>query len=315
MRKNIRNLKITRKSPRAMLVLLLAAALVLTLAGCGNGGEGAGGSSGASSVSPGGGEPGGDGDSADSTGLADAGGDSAANAGHPWYYEDRLTVRYEAFAATHPELPEDDIIWMVGVDLDKEPYTQPQEVVDPNDGLVIVSKHFCLPAEYVPTDLVEIGNTQMRTEAAAALTAMITDAYENNLVLWAQSGFRTYGLQVQLYNDYSARDGAAAADTYSARPGFSEHQTGLTMDLNTITDAFGNTREGKWVAEHAHEYGFIVRYTEENAAVTLYKYEPWHIRYIGVEAAQTMYDQGIASFEEYWVKYVKHTSPESGAVG
>jgi len=228
-----------------------------------------------------------------------------------WYYEDELAARYRSFATLHPDIPLADVVWMVYVDLDKEPYTQPQQVENPNDILLLVNKHFVLPESYQPADLVGVGDgrASMRSEPAAALKKMIDDAYTQGLTIWGQSGFRTYSLQVQLYNDYSARDGQAAADTYSARPGHSEHQTGLTMDLNSITDAFGDTAEGKWVAEHCYEYGFIVRYTKENTDVTLYKPEPWHLRYIGPEAAQEMHDLGIESFEEYWVKYVAHTPP------
>ncbi|MDR1816140.1 MAG: M15 family metallopeptidase [Clostridiales Family XIII bacterium] len=245
-------------------------------------------------------------DSGKSGAASDAGDDAAdPEPAYPSYYDPALAARYDAFAQARPDLTEDEVWWMVGCDLDKAPYTDTQAVPDPNSELLLVNKHYYLPDDYVPADLVTIGATQLRQEAAEHLQAMIDAAAAEGLNLWAQSGYRGYGVQVSLYNQYSAADGAEAADTYSARPGYSEHQTGLTCDMNTITDAFGDTAEGRWVAAHAHEYGYIVRYTPENSDVTLYKYEPWHLRYIGTEAAARMHDEGIASFEEYWVKYVK----------
>ena len=97
---------------------------------------------------------------------------------------------------------------------------------------------------------------------------------------------------------YCAEDGRAAADTYSARPGHSEHQTGLAIDLNDVTDNFGNSREGKWVAAHCHEYGFIIRYPKGKQKITGYMYEPWHVRYVGVKLATKIHDSGL-TLEEY----------------
>ncbi|MDR3365125.1 MAG: M15 family metallopeptidase [Clostridiales Family XIII bacterium] len=229
-----------------------------------------------------------------------------------WYYEAARAGRYDAFAAARPELAPGDVVWMVDADLDIPAYTDTHEAPDPDSLHVLVNKHFSLPDDYVPADLVDIGATMMRAEAAGAMQEMIDAAQEEGLTLWSQSGFRSYGIQVSLYNQYSARDGSEAADTYSARPGFSEHQTGLTTDLNTITDAFGDTPEGVWVAQNCWRYGYIVRYTKENTDVTLYKPEPWHMRYIGQGAAAAMRDLGILSFEEYSVKYIEHTPPGVG---
>jgi D-alanyl-D-alanine carboxypeptidase len=230
----------------------------------------------------------------------------------PYYYDGAREGRYAAFAAAHPGTPMDDVYWMVDCDLDIPPYEETHELPDPDDILLLVNKHFYLPEGFAPTDLVEVGRTMMRKEAGAAMQEMIDAAAAEGLNLWSQSGYRSYGVQVSLYRDYSARDGEAAADTYSARPGYSEHQTGLTTDLNTITDAFGDTAEGQWVAANCWEYGYIVRYTKENTDVTLYKPEPWHMRYIGRAAAETMHEEGILSLEEYWVKYVLYHPPGVG---
>ena len=229
-----------------------------------------------------------------------------------WYYNPDNADRYDAFAGLRPELDIEDVVWMVEVDLDKPTYTDVREVPDPDSLTLLVNKHFYLPRDYVPSDLVPIANTMLRKEAADSMRELIAAAAEEGHNLWVQSGVRSYDIQVRLFDQYSARDGVEVAETHSARPGHSEHQTGLTADLNTITDAFGDTPEGKWAAENCWKYGFIVRYTKENTDITQYKPEPWHLRFIGREAAAQVHDLGFPPFEEYWVKYVKNTPPSLG---
>ena len=220
------------------------------------------------------------------------------------FYDESRALRYEAFAAENPDLPFEDVVWRVNVDLDKEPYVDISEARDPGSITVLVNKFFFLPQDYSPDNLVYIGNSMMREEAAEAMNEMIDDAASYGHHLWVQSGYRSYSTQAGLFEQYSARDGVEAAETYSARPGHSEHQTGLVGDFNSITDAFGATPEGKWAADNSWMYGFIVRYTAENTDITHYKPEPWHMRFIGKEDAEKMHDLGILSFEEYWAKYV-----------
>ena len=224
----------------------------------------------------------------------------------PPYFDEGRTERYEVFAALNPELAFDDVVWRVNVDLDREPYEDPSEVKDPSSIQALVTKFFKLPAGYSPSNLVNIDNSMMRAEAAEAMNEMIDMAGSEGHHLWVQSGYRSFSTQAGIHEQYVAADGQAGADRYSARAGHSEHQTGLVADLNTISDAFGDTPEGKWAIDNCWYFGFIVRYTEENRDVTLFKYEPWHMRYIGREAAETMHDLGIQSFEEYWAKYVNH---------
>ena len=121
---------------------------------------------------------------------------------------------------------------------------------------------------------------------------MRDDASDNGLNIWIQSGYRSYGFQKELYDNYVKEDGKEAADTYSARPGHSEHQTGLAFDLNTITDDFQYTNEGIWVNENCYKYGFILRYPKGKEEITGYKYESWHLRYVGVELATKLYNNG-----------------------
>lgn len=225
---------------------------------------------------------------------------------YPHYYEERLADRYEAYSALHPEIPLDDIYWMVGCDLDYAPYENTQVVSDPNSMLVLVNKHYSLPLDYEPTDLVMVSNALMRQEAATMMQEMINGAAADGITLWTRSGYRSSARQSELYTHYTNTSGQEAADTFSARPGFSEHQTGLTADITSLSESFAYTPEGIWLAENCWKYGYIVHYTNENSHITLYQSEPWHVRYIGVEAAQTILEKNLSSFDEYWVKYVKY---------
>ena len=123
-------------------------------------------------------------------------------------------------------------------------------------------------------------------------------AKEEGLTLKIVSGYRSYQKQDKVYHNYAARDGAALADRYSARAGSSEHQTGYAMDINSVRQSFAETKEGKWLAAHCAEYGFILRYPKDKEAETGFMYEPWHVRYLGVELAQKITDSGLC-LEEY----------------
>ncbi len=157
------------------------------------------------------------------------------------------------------------------------------------DGILIVNKTYPLPRSYAPG---------ADPEATNMLWTMFADAKKEGHDLWVGSGYRSYIDQNIIYNNYVARDGKAAADTYSARPGHSEHQSGLAFDLNHIAHNFAYLPEGIWVAENCHKYGFIVRYPKDKQHITGYIYEPWHIRYIGVEKATAVYESGLC-LEEF----------------
>lgn len=159
------------------------------------------------------------------------------------------------------------------------------------NGILIVNKTYPLPESYNPGDLT--------TETMDAFKKMQADAWsDKQLNLWIQSGFRSYSLQESLYTRYVNRDGREAADTYSARPGHSEHQSGLAFDINIIDDSFDGTPEAVWVAENCYKYGFVIRYPKGKEDKTGYKYEPWHLRYLGVDFATELYNSGLC-LEEY----------------
>lgn len=180
---------------------------------------------------------------------------------------------------------------------------------DPTSMIFIANKKRSVSSSYVPSDLVNpnvsgSGSRMMRQEAARALEKMFAAASSNGLYLYASSGYRSYSTQSYLYNNYVSFDGVANADRYSARPGYSEHQLGLAMDITNgggLSDYFGNTKEGKWLKENAHKYGFILRYTSTKENITGYKYEPWHFRYVGIDYATAIYSEGSEmTMEEYF---------------
>ncbi len=157
------------------------------------------------------------------------------------------------------------------------------------DGILIANKTYALPPDY---------NPGVDPSAQAAFDKMQAAAYDEGLNIYISSGFRSYDYQAGLYERYVQRSGKEEADRYSARPGHSEHQTGLAFDLNTIDMTFADTDEYQWVKKHCAEYGFIIRYPEDGEEVTGYMYEPWHLRYLGKETAEKVYDSGL-TLEEY----------------
>lgn len=136
---------------------------------------------------------------------------------------------------------------------------------------------------------------------------MFAAAAADGVILNLQSGYRSYNLQTSVYNRWVAQKGQAVADTESARPGHSEHQTGLAADVGGVTrpacnveQCFADTSEGKWVAAHAHEYGFVIRYSLGQDGVTGYTYEPWHLRYVGPELARQVQAEGAKTLEAFF---------------
>ncbi|MCQ2406951.1 MAG: D-alanyl-D-alanine carboxypeptidase family protein [Oscillospiraceae bacterium] len=159
------------------------------------------------------------------------------------------------------------------------------------DGIMIVNKTYSLPASYDPGAL---------TPDADQAFAMLQKAAKiDGLTMNCVSGYRSYQAQDTLYHNYIARDGQAAADRFSARPGHSEHQTGLCLDVNYAGDAFHDTPEAKWLEENSWKYGFIIRYPKGKEDITGFKYESWHIRYVGTDYAKLIYESGLC-LEEYF---------------
>ncbi|MBD2844549.1 D-alanyl-D-alanine carboxypeptidase family protein [Paenibacillus sp. IB182496] len=190
-----------------------------------------------------------------------------------------------------------------------------EAIAEPSAPDALINKHNKLPADYAPDDLVYpdvpfifgeyIDKRMLRKDAAAALERMFAAAKDDGVALAGVSGYRSYARQQELFDAYVERDGEAAARTYSAEPGTSEHQSGLAMDISgtdgacAASSCFAGTPEAEWIAEHADAYGFIVRYGEDEQAITGYKYEPWHVRYVGESIAAEVAERGI-TLEEYY---------------
>ncbi|XPP26111.1 MAG: M15 family metallopeptidase [Leucobacter sp.] len=183
---------------------------------------------------------------------------------------------------------------------------------DPMSIWVVSNKRRPLnPIDAVPGDLsMPVGvenefSQPLREPAARAVEALVAEAYAAGHTVRIISAYRDYGTQSVLYNGYIARDGQAAADTYSARPGHSEHQTGLAVDFDDfgscyLNPCFGETPAGAWLAEHAAAYGFIVRYPAGMEHITGFMPEPWHFRYVGPELATEMKRTGTTTLEEFF---------------
>lgn len=220
--------------------------------------------------------------------------------------------RYLEYYKDHSSLSAKEIITRVNSNLDYAFYTNTMPTDTSKGFLMIVNKYYYLSEDYSSDSLVNVsssyGSGQLDSTVYNAFIEMYNAANKENLHLMVASPYRSYKRQYTLYHNYAAEDGYTLADTYSARPGFSEHQTGLAIDIGARDtygiELFGNTDEFKWIKDNAHLYGFILRYPKGKEYITGYKYEPWHYRYVGVEAAKYIYENNI-TFEEYYEYFVK----------
>lgn len=186
------------------------------------------------------------------------------------------------------------------------------------DKLMLVNKTNHIGADFVPTDLVRAAycasnrsesGQYLTREACDAFNKLAADAAEVGYEIVVTTAYRSYNFQSYLYNTYVQNDGQAAADRYSARPGTSEHQSGLAADVSSpsvnysLTQNYINTAEGRWLADNCYKYGFIIRFPDGDEGITGYMYEPWHIRYVGQETARVIYALDI-TLEEYIEQYV-----------
>lgn len=186
-------------------------------------------------------------------------------------------------------------------------------VADPSSIFIVASKLSKLPDGYEPDDLTEpdipfyfeeyMEKRNLREVAAHALEDLVNGALEEDIHILGASGYRSYERQESIYANNVSNRGQEATDKISSRPGHSEHQTGLAMDVTTasvnysLQESLGDQPEGQWLAEHAHEYGFIIRYPEGKSSITGYSYEPWHLRYVGIDTATFLYENNL-TYEE-----------------
>ena len=221
--------------------------------------------------------------------------------------------RYVLYKEKHPEMPNKQVIKDVNMNLDKEFYKDPTPAKNLNKETILVNKYYYLEKNYVPNNLETIStrfalsNMKLVKEAKEAFEEMASAAKKENLNIIAMSTYRSYDYQVNLYNKYVRTDGKEAADTYSGRPGHSEHQTGLAVDVyngKVNYTSFEKTKEFIWMSNNASDYGFILRFPKDKEAETGYTYESWHYRYVGKDIAKYIKEHDI-SFEEYYATIIK----------
>lgn len=233
-----------------------------------------------------------------------------------YFAENENYERYEAYSKIYPDMEDEEVVWRVNSNLDQ--YFYDSEYVNradknTNDPLLI-NKFNRVADDFEPNKLVNIEETYQSTkETSKAYKKMKADMKKLDMNIYVVSAYRSVAYQKNLYNNYLKTDSRDDVDTYSARPGYSEHHTGRALDISHVKgniNAFEGSEEADWVYENCHKYGFIVRYKENQTDVTGYIYEPWHITYVGTEISETMYKEKIETLEEYVERYINHNNPK-----
>ena len=222
--------------------------------------------------------------------------------------------RYLKYKEEHPDINDTEIVSLINVNRDYDYYTNIQKTNTEQGNQMLVNKYYALDKDFVFDDLVDVsiqhcyGKQKMRKEVYDQFKKMFNDAKRQDLTIIINSSYRDYDYQDGLWNRYASAHDEAWADSYAARAGHSEHQTGLTMDVTTYgvkeQEDFENTEEFAWMQENAHKYGFILRYPKAQENITGYSYESWHYRYVGIAIATQIHEEGI-TFDEYYAYYLK----------
>ncbi len=230
------------------------------------------------------------------------------------YYKEKNKKRYLAYQEEKKDLPIEDVVMHVNIGIDKPYYTNTKKATNLNKTTLLVNKYYYLTEDYVPENLEEISLSYARSgmqlvhEAKEAFETLSEEAKKEGMNIIAMSSYRSYEYQVDLYNRYVETDGKEAADTYSARAGYSEHQTGLAVDVYNKElpyTSFEQTEEFTWMQENAYKYGFILRFPKDKVNITGYQYESWHYRYVGEEVAEYIHKNNL-TLEEYYVKELEN---------
>ena len=229
------------------------------------------------------------------------------------YYKNEYKSRYSQFAKKNPNLPMEDVITRVNIGLDNKYYTHTKISQHLNKIYILVNKYTFLPDNYIPNNLEFLDTTYSREGMSLVKVAkvnfekMYEAAKKDGIKIRVMSSYRDYLYQIKLYNKYKQEDGEENADKYSARPGFSEHQTGLCVDIDNGVlpyDSFEKSNSYKWMLDNSYKYGFIERYPRDKEDITGYIYEAWHYRYVGKKIAKYIHDYGI-TFDEYYVRFIE----------
>lgn len=233
------------------------------------------------------------------------------------YYIKNYLEKYIDYYENHLNSKANEVISIINVGIDKELYTEVKDSDTSKGKLILNNKFYKLSSDYEPNDLVKISNwysygedQKLRQEAYDAYVTMYNMALRDDIKLIVNSSYRPYKEQEEIYNDYLSKYTQEHTDAYAARPGHSEHQTGLALDIITPGangENFDQTDAFKWLENNAYKYGFILRYPKDKEYLTGYNYESWHFRYIGTEAATKIHEENI-TFDEYYAYYIENVS-------
>lgn len=227
--------------------------------------------------------------------------------------------RYVNYYESNKDLNYEEVVTFVNIGLDKGFYSYISEADLEKDNLILVNKFHNLSSDYEPNDLETIdskyfigGNLDvrmMKKEAKEAFEKLSKASIENGTPVYGQSAYRPYSMQESLYNNAVASYGKDQADMDTARPGHSEHQTGLAIDVSSNKSGnmleFGDTDSYNWMMDNAYKYGFILRYTKDDEKIHGYINEPWHYRYVGLEVAKDMHNNhSNLTYDEYYYKFI-----------
>ena len=233
--------------------------------------------------------------------------------GQKYFIYDYLD-RYLNYYKDNPDLGYEEIVTRINSNLDYTFYVDSKKADTSKNMYTLVNKFNYLDENYIPDNLVNISGKYARDNASLVDIAfenfknMADDASKENLTIKITTGYRSYYFQSTLYNNYVGIDGKEKADTYSARPGYSEHQLGYSCDItdnnNVSFQNFKYTEEYKWLQDNAYKYGFIQRYPEGKEYITGFIFESWHYRYVGVDIATYIYENNI-TYEEYYAYFLR----------
>jgi len=239
------------------------------------------------------------------------------------YYIDSYLKDYLAYQEKNPNKTTKEIITAVNTHIDNDFYKQTIPTDTSKGKFVLLNKYYYADEDYHAEDLIEIdpiyslyGETykiELSEECFKAFLKMYNDAKDLGYGFKINSAYRSYEKQENLYNNYVKQDGKENADTYSARPGHSEHQTGYAFDIRDYpytNEDYSKTKSFTWVSENAYKYGFILRFPKDKEYITGYQYESWHYRYCGIECSTYIHNHDI-TFEEYYEYFIKNNNPRN----
>ena len=233
-------------------------------------------------------------------------------------YLHKNLAEYQEYADLNSNKTTDEIIQIVNIHRNHEYYEYSLDTDLSKEYAIIVNKYYHLSSDYEPDDLATIstkyswgtlGSQKVRQEAYDAYIEMHQAAQaEANIYLMVNSSYRKYSDQERVYNEYKKNHGEAYADSIAARPGYSEHQTGLALDIFSLNSSaqatFKDSDAYKWLLDNSYKYGFILRYPENKENITGYNFESWHYRYVGKDLAKKIYESGL-TFDEYYAYYLE----------